>query len=133
MGEEDLHAIQEAETAAALAHATDAEEAFVRAFEREPTDGSWATQWEASLERFALEDFGALDGFSNFDVECRSSRCVATVTWRDYEAATARVGDASFVSRGACATTTFMPPPDDTSRSYTHRIRFQGCRTHENL
>lgn len=103
------------------------ETAFVDAFDAQTVDSSWASTWERNLDQDIHNDLGELGGFSDAQVECRSSKCLATVTWDDYDSARVHLGETIHLTKGACATFSFMPPPDNPSGVYAHKVRFDGC------
>lgn len=104
------------------------EEAFMAKFEAESVDGDWASQWESQLTSALEGTLGRQTGFSNMTIECRSERCVAQAEWGDYNSATLALGAAADATKGACATSVFMPPPADPSAPYRHAVRFASCQ-----
>ena len=131
--EEPAHGSFEEEVAAELQAGHDQELRFVQVFQSQSVDHSWAKERESALTEYIDRDLSELEGFSHSEVECRSSKCLATVTWEDYGSATATVGKAADLTKGECATSVFMPPPDDTSGSYTHKIRLGDCVSFEGI
>lgn len=112
---------------ATIAFENSEERSFIDDFERESVDADWAARWESTLDTQVQQFLGELPGFDSASVECRSTKCLATVTWDDYASARTRLTEAMRVTHGMCSTAVFVPPPDDTSRSYSHKIRFRGC------
>lgn len=106
------------------------EAAFVEDFHRQSVNATWATTWETSIAGDIEVDLQPLTGFTHSDVECRSTSCLATVTWENYEAARAQLQKTARLG-GGCVTSAFMAPTASPDAPYTHRIRFEGCSSVE--
>ncbi len=127
--EEQPEVSHEERVSAKLERATAEETSFVAAFESQTVDTEWAPVWEEKLDQQIQVDLGELPGFAHSEVECRSDKCLATVTWDDYASATSRLGETINLTKGECATFSFMPPPENAGGSYRHKVRFGGCRS----
>lgn len=104
------------------------ESSFLAEFNGESVDSAWATTWESSLTTSLEGALAEYDGFDGMSVECRRERCVAQAKWKSFSAAQAALGAASDATKGACATSVFVPPPDDPKAPYEHRVRFSHCQ-----
>lgn len=122
--EADLAAREEEQRRAAVEEL----QAKIALHRREPVDAAWADAARDSLkdEITALSaggDHGALGG-----VECRSTSCLATVSFPSYEAA--REGFGRYVMAMydvRCARTAALDEPEDPSAPYEVKLLLNGC------
>lgn len=96
----------------------------LRAHEAEPRDDGWARVAESSFR----SDMGLVDGGAVLrSVSCRTTTCVARLSFADYE--TAQNGFAAFLHARFslnCARSIVLPEPDDKSSPYDASL-FLDC------
>ncbi len=115
--------------ATTLNRAAEEAEQFLAEFTSQSVDSAWARTWEENLDRRISGNLASREGFAYADVECRKDRCVATVNWADFASAESNFMETITLTHGDCATSSFMAPPEDESRAYSHKIRFSHCRS----
>lgn len=93
------------------------------AHERDVRDPSWAAPTEATIVR----ELNAIDG-GRFDVDrvdCRTTSCLATVRWENYDQA---VQDYPSILHGyftvGCGRRVLLPEPADRNAEYSVRVIF---------
>jgi hypothetical protein len=87
-------------------------------FEHEALDGAWARGTQKAF-REDLQRLGASIGGELTDVECRTTRCRAKVTWPSYAAASKKWDALLHASYQVnCGRQVFIPTPDDVNASY---------------
>ncbi|MBN2530422.1 MAG: hypothetical protein JXR76_28805 [Deltaproteobacteria bacterium] len=102
-------------------------------FESDPVDSLWAPKAESML----FEDLSLLGkqfGFRVVDTECRSSKCVADVSFENYgKADSSAMMLAQFSGKMNCATKVSIPEPEDVNSEYTTTVFYDSCRSDEDL
>lgn len=118
----------EAEIAEELRHQQAREDDFRARFDAESVDAQWAARWESGIATALDSSLGELPGFGEISIECHRTRCLAEASWDSYSAATLALSTAADATKGACATSVFMPPPVDPAAPYRHVLRFSSCQ-----
>lgn len=109
-----------------IAAAAAAEAEFLRAFEGEPVDAAWAPIEERRIAGAVQGVVTGLEGLRNVAVECRATRCVATLSWTDRGAALVALEPLMAAGEG-CAAFVFIPESSPEAAMYVHRVRTTRC------
>jgi hypothetical protein len=109
-----------------IAAAAAAEAEFLGAFEAEAIDRAWAPVESRRIADAVQSAVAGVEGLRNVAVECRASRCLATLTWTDRDAALVALEPLMRAGEG-CAAFVFMPDSSPAVVPYTHRVRTQRC------
>lgn len=112
--------------AEALAQDTARWEGKLTAHEQERRDPTWSEKAEGLFQ----SDFSAMARGRKFEaasIDCRTTSCVATVTWPSYAPEEVQ-NDAMFIAgypqQENCATSVSVPPPEDRSVAYRAQVIF---------
>jgi hypothetical protein len=100
-------------------------------FEADPRDPQWSVSSVAAFR----SDFAALEQQAPLklvNVDCRTTACIATVRWPNYETALQQ-GDALVHHPYSvnCSRHLTMPPPDDPAASYESTVQFDCTEDRE--
>ncbi len=83
----------------------------------EARDATWAPSAEKRL-RSALQETPEMpQGFQVLDMDCRTTRCKATLSWPSYSAASQSFKQVLTMKMG-CASSILLEPPEDPSKPY---------------
>jgi len=94
-------------------------------YDNEVVDFSWAPKAESYLDG-GLERFSEELHFELLGSECRTTRCVATVSFKNYDLAMehgSRLAEVSFPGLN-CAQSISLPEPNDSFGSYEANLNF---------
>lgn len=109
-----------------IAAAAVAEAEFLGAFEAEPVDAAWAPLEAGRIAGAVQSAVAGFEGLSNVAVECRTTRCLATLSWADRDAALVALEPLMRAGEG-CAAFVFMPESSPAAAPYAHRVRTMRC------
>lgn len=102
------------------------ESALLDAHSREPTDPVWRAESETRI----AEELGRLESSALFEVrsvECRSSSCIAEVSWQDPEQV--RIGQVDIVQNTFqdCERFAFIDPDRADQAPFEQKVFFSDC------
>jgi hypothetical protein len=100
-------------------------------FEQQSYDADWADAAESELRR-ALSSSATDLGFKFQNVECRTTDCMATVEFDNYEIVMEKASMLAMQNYSVnCKTRVVTPQPDDVEEPYQVKVFFRDCKKGE--
>jgi hypothetical protein len=101
----------------------------IGAFESEAPDPAWAGATQATLETEMATLSSGARGEAVQSVQCKSTSCLATVSFPTYDAARAGFGRYAMGAYGEvrCAQTAVLDEPSDPTAPYEVQVLFDNC------
>jgi hypothetical protein len=102
---------------------------WTRVRKAEARDATWAPAAEKQLQGALLERPEMPQGFQVLGVDCRTTRCEATLSWPSYTAASQSF-DKVLTTKMGCASSILLDEPEDPTKPYQAHAHYdcEGMR-----